>query len=144
MNFPCVCYRFASTWMRANFRADIIDSSICIEHAKGHSCVSLTIVLRHRNATGEWIEQQHVFSVANAKCRKDNSEIVRNTFGPSLNAALDAIKQSGHVSFFMAPAAEAFGACYAVFGTELAPRENRDVFILTAPVALWTSGVLLC
>jgi hypothetical protein len=127
--------------MRANFRADIIDSSICIEHAKGHSCVSLTIVLRHRNATGEWIEQQHVFSVANAKCRKDDSEIVRNTFGPSLNAELKAIKQAGDVSFFTAPATEAYGNCYAL-GTELAQRENWDVFLVTASVTLWMSGDL--
>jgi hypothetical protein len=44
---------------------------------------------------------------------------VRNTFGPSLHAELDAIKQSGHVLFFPAPAANAFGNCYAAFGTEL-------------------------
>jgi hypothetical protein len=137
---------FLATLLRegkANFKVDHIDLSICIDHGKGHSRVSLTLVVRRKDATGEWSEQQHVFSVANAKCRKDNSEIVRNTFGPSLNAELDAIKQSGHVSFFMAPVAEAFGACYAVFGTELARRENQDVFILTAPVTLWMSGDLL-
>jgi hypothetical protein len=60
-----------------------------------------------------------------------------------LNAELDAIKQSGQLSFFTAPANEAFGNCYAVFGTELAQRENEDVFLLTAPVTLWMSGDLL-
>jgi hypothetical protein len=62
---------------KADLRADIIDLSICIDDGKGHSCVSLTHVIRHRNATGEWLEQQHVFSVANAKCRKNNSKLVR-------------------------------------------------------------------
>jgi hypothetical protein len=94
---------------KANFKAGQIDLSVCIDHRKGHSRVSLTLVLRKRNETGEWSEQQHVFSVANAKCRKNNSKIVRNTFGPSLNAELDAIKQSGQLLFFTAPAAEAFG-----------------------------------
>jgi hypothetical protein len=122
---------FLATLLRegkADFKVDHIDMSICIDHGKGHSSVSLTLVVHHRNATGEWIKQQHVFSVANAKYRKDNSEIVRITFGPSLNAELDAIKQAGHVSFFTAPATEAYGKCYAVFGTELARRENPGRF----------------
>jgi hypothetical protein len=127
---------FACFWLcyfngKANFKVDHIELSVCIDHGKGHSCVSLTLVVHHRTATGEWSEQQHVFSVANAECRKDNSKIVCNTFGPSLNAELDAIKQSGHVSLFTAPATEAFRNCYDVFGTELARRENEDIFLLT-------------
>jgi hypothetical protein len=74
--------------------------------------------------------------------QEDNSEF-RNTFGPILNAELDAFKQSGNVSFFTAPATEVFGNCYAVFGTELDQRENQNVFPLTAPATLWMSGDLL-
>jgi hypothetical protein len=110
---------------KAVFTVDHIDLSVCIDHGKGHSHVSLTLVVHHRTATGEWSEQQHVFSVANAKCRKDNSKIVRNAFGPSLDAELDAIKQSGHVSLFTAQATETFGNCYAIFGTELACFSNH-------------------
>jgi hypothetical protein len=128
---------------KADFKANQINLLVCINHSKGHSCVSLTLVIRHRNQTGQWSEQQHVFSVADAECRKDNSKIVRNTFGPSLNAELEAIKQSSHVSFFTAPAAKAFRNCYAVFGTELSRKENQDVFLLTVPVTLWMSGDLL-
>jgi hypothetical protein len=143
-SIPEIVCLFLTTLLQdgnANLRADIIDLSICLDHGKGHSCVSLTLVVCHRNATGEWIEQQHVFSVANAKCRTDNSEIVRITFGPSLNAKLDAIKLAGHVLFFTAPVTEVYVKCYAVFGTELAQRENRDVFLLTAPVTLWMRGI---
>jgi hypothetical protein len=58
------------------FKAGHIDISICFEHGKGHSHITMILVLRSKLDTRVWKEEQHTFSVANAKYKKDNSEII--------------------------------------------------------------------
>ena len=80
------------------------------------------------------------FSVANAKCKKDNSQIVQNTFGPLLNEELKDIRETGCLSMFLVP------TVYCAFGTEEQARREHgldDLLFLTVPVTLWFAGDLL-
>jgi hypothetical protein len=47
---------------------------------------------------GSWGKESHVFALANAQCKKDNTNIIRNTFGTLLNTKLKQIRGWGVVS----------------------------------------------
>jgi hypothetical protein len=126
-----------------DFKADHIDISICVDHGKGHSRVTMILVIRSELETGVWQEEQHVFSVANAKCKKDNSEIIKSTFGPQLNEELKALKALGCISIIL-PSDGSFETAYTVIGGADAIRREADhLCFLTVPVELWMSGDIL-
>jgi hypothetical protein len=40
---------------------------------------------------GEWHEDEYACTVGNARCRKDNADIIANTFGTLLNDDLKSL-----------------------------------------------------
>jgi hypothetical protein len=58
------------------------------------------------------------FSVANARRKKDNANIVKNTFGTHLDDAMKAIRTIGCISFFKAAATESWADSYAIIGNQ--------------------------
>jgi hypothetical protein len=82
----------------AEFRCDKIDITISIDHGKGHSRATLNVIPRWQAEDGSWNEESHIFTLANARCKKDNTDIIRNTFGTLLNAELKQIRDWGVVS----------------------------------------------
>jgi hypothetical protein len=126
-----------------DFRADHIDISICVDHGKGHSRVTMILVIRWELETGIWKEEQHTFSVANAKCKKDNSEIIKGTFGPRLNEELKALKEVGCISIIL-PNDGSFETAYVIIGgADAGRREENHLCFSTVPVELWMSGDIL-
>jgi hypothetical protein len=87
----CVATLFKS----AGFRCDRIDLTISIDHGKGYSRATLNVIPRWQLDDGSWCEDSHVFTLANARCKKDNTDIIRNTFGTLLNTELKQIHEWG-------------------------------------------------
>jgi hypothetical protein len=123
-------------------RVDHIDLSFCVDHGKGHSRATLIIVHRLKNERNEWNQKQATFSVANARCRKDNANILRNTYGTLLNDAMKAIRTIGCISFFKS-ATNTWADSYAIIGNAQSKRNAGDDCMLTTNVELWMSGDLL-
>ena len=63
-----------------------------IDHGKGHSRITCNFISRTRNPeNGEWQEEENAYTIGNARCRKDNADIVMNTFGTLLNDDLKTL-----------------------------------------------------
>jgi hypothetical protein len=105
-------------------RVDHIDLSLCVDHGKGHFRVTLTIVHRYRNDRNEWDQKQVTFSVDNARCKKDNANIVKNTYGTHLNEAMKAIRTIGCISFFKAAATDSWADAYAIIGNKQSKQDG--------------------
>ncbi len=67
------------------FKYDHIDITTSLDHGKGHSRITVTFIARWQIDNGEWNEDEYSCTIGNARCKKDNSEIIMNTFGPHLN-----------------------------------------------------------
>ena len=48
----------------------------------------------------EWNEKEESFFLASVRCRKDNTEVIVNTYGPGLNKRMKRIQEAGCVSIF--------------------------------------------
>ena len=48
----------------------------------------------------EWNEKKESFTLASARCRKDSTEVIINTYEPRLNEKMKRIKEAGCVSIF--------------------------------------------
>jgi hypothetical protein len=128
---------------KGSLRVDHVDLSFCVDHGKGYSRATLIIVHRYRNEeTDEWDQRQATFSVANARCKKDNAHIVKNTYGTHLNDAMKAIRSIGCISFFKA-ATNSWADSYAIIGNAQSKRSEGDECMLSTNVELWMSGDLL-
>jgi hypothetical protein len=123
-------------------RVDHIDLSFCIDHGKGYSRATLIIVHRYRNDANEWDQKQATFSVANARCKKDNAHIVKNTYGTHLNDAMKAIRTIGCISFFKA-ASDSWADSYAIIGDDQSKQDEGDECMSITNVELWMAGDLL-
>jgi hypothetical protein len=75
-----------------------LDVIVSIDHGKGHSRITCDFMTRTRSENGEWNEDEHACTIGNARCKKDNAEIVQNTFGTLLNDDLKIITGWKHVS----------------------------------------------
>jgi predicted ATPase len=42
---------------------------------------TLNVIPRWQLEDGSWVEESNVFTLANARCKKENTDIIRNTFG---------------------------------------------------------------
>jgi hypothetical protein len=71
---------------------DHLDIVVTIDHGKGHSRVTCNFITRTRSAVdGEWREEEYAVTIGNARCRKDNADIIMNTFGTQLNDDLKTL-----------------------------------------------------
>jgi hypothetical protein len=73
------------------FQGDHLNLVVTIDHGKGHSRVTCNFITRTRSQNGEWKEEEYACTIGNARCRKDNSEIVTHTFGTLLNEDLKTL-----------------------------------------------------
>ena len=80
------------------FRCDHLDILTSLDHGKGHSRITVTFIARWQIDNGEWNEDEYSYTIGNARCKKDNAEIFKNTFGPHLNNHLKEIRASACVS----------------------------------------------
>jgi hypothetical protein len=60
----------------AKFCCDQTNITISIDHGKGHSWATLNVIPDWRVEDGSWDEESHVFTLANAWCKKDNTGII--------------------------------------------------------------------
>jgi hypothetical protein len=72
-------------------RGDHLDAIVSIDHGKGHSRTTCNFIARTKSENGQWHEDEHVCATGNARCKKDNAEIIQNTFAPLLDADLKII-----------------------------------------------------
>jgi hypothetical protein len=68
---------------------------VTINHGKGHSRVTCNFITHTWNPENEeWQEEENAYKIGNAWCRKDNANIVMNTFGTLLNDDLKTLPSS--------------------------------------------------
>ena len=61
----------------------------------GHSCTTANFIPRRKEKdSGELKESEWSFTIANARYKKDNTEIIKNTYGELLNNDLKVSVQS--------------------------------------------------
>jgi hypothetical protein len=76
-----------------------VDISCSMDHGKGFSRASVLFINRFWSASaaggGKWDKIEHVVSVGNACCRKDNAEIIMNTYGNYLEDELQYLQDAG-------------------------------------------------
>jgi hypothetical protein len=90
-------------WLQSQFTGaapDFKQIDICInlDHGKGHSRISGNFLARWKNEDDEWCEESHPCALGNARCKKDNAEIISNTFGKLLDEDLKKIREFGAVA----------------------------------------------
>jgi hypothetical protein len=74
-----------------DFRCDHLDIVVTIDHGKGHSRITCNFITRWQDETGEWNENEYASTIGNARCKKDNADIMVNTFGTLLNDDLKTV-----------------------------------------------------
>jgi hypothetical protein len=80
------------------YQCDHLDVVVSIDHGKGHSRITCNFISRVQLESGEWHEDEYACTVGNARCRKDNADIIANTFGTLLNDDLKSL--ASRVSIF--------------------------------------------
>ena len=80
-------------------RIELVDVTVTIDHGKGFSQATIVVIVCWKN-NNEWNEKEKSFSLASARCRKYNTEVIVNTYGPSLNKRMNRIQEAGCVSIF--------------------------------------------
>jgi hypothetical protein len=94
-----ICLCLATLFKKsAKFRCDKIDITISIDHCKDHSCATFNVIPCWQVEDGSWDKESHVFTLGNTRCKKDNTDIIRNTSGTLLNTKLKQIQDWGVVS----------------------------------------------
>jgi hypothetical protein len=79
-------------------RFERLDIIINLDHGKGHSRISANFIGRWRGNNGKWDEESHACALGNARCKKDNAEIIKKTFGELLNKDLETMRHTGSVA----------------------------------------------
>ena len=68
-----------------------IDFCIKLDDGKGHSQISANFICRYKNADGKRFEDNYACALSNACYKKENTEIIENTFGGLLDEDLNYI-----------------------------------------------------
>jgi hypothetical protein len=68
-----------------------LDIVVTIDHGKGHSQITCNFITHWHDQTGEWQENKYASMIGNARCKKDNANIMVNTFGILLNDDLKTV-----------------------------------------------------
>ena len=61
-----------------------MDVTVSIDHGKDFSRDTLVVIV-HSKEDNEWNEKEELFLFTSARCRKENTEVIINTYGQSLN-----------------------------------------------------------
>jgi hypothetical protein len=78
----------------SEFLCDGLDIVVKIDHGKGHSRITCNLFTRWQDKAGEWNEDEYSCTIGNARCKKDNADIIMNTFGTLLNDDLKTVASS--------------------------------------------------
>jgi hypothetical protein len=79
----------------SDFLCDRLDVVVTIDHdGKGHSRITCNLITRWQDKTGEWNKDEYSCTIGNARCKKDNADIIINTFGTLLNDDLKTVASS--------------------------------------------------
>jgi hypothetical protein len=74
------------------FECNHLDIVVTLDHGKGHSRVTCNFITPCQSTeSGEWEEEKYACTLGNARCKKDNTRIIMNTFGMMLNADLKTL-----------------------------------------------------
>ena len=76
-----------------------MDVTVSIDHGKGFSQATLVVIVSWKE-DNKWNEKEEFFSLASARFRKDNTEVIVNTYEPRLNEQMKRIQEAGCVSIF--------------------------------------------
>lgn len=94
-----LCFWLQNRWKRkVSPPLDHIDVVISIDHGKGHSRVTANFIARWKTSDTSWQQDEYNVTIANARCRKDNPEIIENTYGKLLNGDLKKLRSSQGLS----------------------------------------------
>jgi hypothetical protein len=111
---------------------DHLDIVVTIDHGKGHSCVTCNFITRTRNPKNEeWQEEENAYTIGNAQCRKDNANIVMNTFETLLNDDLKTL-----------PSLISIVEGQAEFGANAAAQKNIPINLFMAGDVLFYNMVI--
>ena len=79
-----------------NYEKQFLKVDVCVnlDHGKGHSRVSANFIGRYKDSDGKWQSSSYACPLGNAKCKHDNAEVIKNTFGCRLDQDLMEIKNS--------------------------------------------------
>jgi hypothetical protein len=88
-------------WLMTRYEKDpiktrqykLIDVVINLDHGKGHSRISVNVIGRFKDEEGKWNEEEYPCTLGNARCRKDNAEIITNTFGQLLDTDIGELQR---------------------------------------------------
>jgi hypothetical protein len=127
------------TEMKGEQKIDHIDCVVSIDHGKGVSRATLVIVIRWLKEDGTWEETEQGFALASATCRKDNRDILENTYVVAVNDALKRIRAEGRCSFFKDSDEDGY---YTVLGGG-PPRNPDDELVGESPIECWIAGDFL-
>ena len=83
----------------------------------------------------EWKEIEESFALASARCRKDNTEVIVNTYGPRLNDQMKRIREAACVSILFSGAED--------HDVRLGQVETNLFVTDIVPVETWMVGDLL-
>jgi hypothetical protein len=74
------------------FHGNHLDIVVTIDHGKGHSRIMCNFITCTRSLEdGELQEEEYACTIDNARCWKDNAEVIMNTFGTLLNDELKTL-----------------------------------------------------
>ena len=76
-----------------------MDVTVLIDHDKGFSRATLVVIVCWKE-DDEWNEKEESFSLASARFRKDNTEVIINMYRPRLNKRMKRIQEAGCVYIF--------------------------------------------
>ena len=77
----------------------MVDVTFFINHGKGFSWATLVVIV-HWRKDNEWKEKEDFSLLASVRCRKDNTEVIINTYGPRLKKRMKRIQEAGCVYIF--------------------------------------------
>jgi hypothetical protein len=116
----------------SNFQCDRLDIVVTIDHGKGHSRITCNLITRWQDETGEWNENEYACTIGNARCKKDNADIIIKTFGTLLNDDLKTLASC--ISIIEGEQAE--------FGANVAARKNIPINLFMAGDILFYNMVI--
>jgi hypothetical protein len=101
----------------SDFLCDCLDIVVTIDHGKGHSRITCNLITHWQDETREWKEDEYSCTIGNTRCKKDNTDIIINTFGTLLNDDLKTVASS--ISIIDGQPAK--------FGANVAARKNIPI-----------------
>jgi hypothetical protein len=111
---------------------DHLDIVVTINHGKGHSCVTRNFITCTWNSENEeWQEEENAHTISNVWCRKDNANIMMNTFGTLLNNDLKTL-----------PCLISIVEGQAEFGANTAAQKNIPINLFMADDILFYNMVI--